>query len=421
MIKDKIFASIITIGDELLIGQTIDTNSAWMGQQLNNIGIWVKRRVAVGDVKEEILNALDEEGRQSDIIFITGGLGPTADDITKPLLCEYFGGKMVVNEEALENVKNIFTKYIKKPLLESNLKQAEVPDVCKVIQNKRGSAPGMWFEHKDTGKIFISMPGVPNEMKGMMADVILQRLPTLFTLPAVVHRTVVTAGLGESFVAERIKDFESALPPHIKLAYLPNYGLVKLRLTATGKDKEPLTHEVEQLFTTMQSMLQDIIVTNEDKTLEEVVGSLLSQKGKTLSTAESCSGGYVAQLITGIAGASAYFKGSVVCYDNSIKEGVLNVRHETILSDGAVSEATVRQMAENVKKLMETDFSVAISGIMGPDGGTEEKPVGTVWIAVAGGKETIAQKFNLRYNRTTNIEVTANLALNMLRVEIVKQ
>ena len=246
MIKEKIFASIITIGDELLIGQTIDTNSAWMGQQLNNIGIWVKRRVAVGDVKEEILNALDEEGRQSDIIFITGGLGPTADDITKPLLCQYFGGKMVVNEEALENVKNIFTKYIKKPLLETNLKQAEVPDVCKVIQNKRGSAPGMWFEHKDTGKIFISMPGVPNEMKGMMTDDILQRLPTLFTLPAVVHRTVVTAGLGESFVAERIKDFESALPPHIKLAYLPNYGMVKLRLTATGKDKEPLTIEVEQ-------------------------------------------------------------------------------------------------------------------------------------------------------------------------------
>ena len=421
MIKEKIFASIITIGDELLIGQTIDTNSAWMGQQLNNIGIWVKRRVAVGDVKEEIWNALDEEGRQSDIVFITGGLGPTADDITKPLLCEYFGGKMVVDEEALENVKNIFTKYIKKPLLESNLKQAEVPDVCKVIQNKRGSAPGMWFEHKGTGKIFISMPGVPNEMKGMMTDVILQRLPTLFTLPTVVHRTVVTAGLGESFVAERIKDFESALPPHIKLAYLPNYGMVKLRLTATGKDKEPLTIEVEQLFTTMQSMLQDIIVTNEDKTLEEVVGSLLSQKGKTLSTAESCSGGYVAQLITCVPGASAYFKGSVVCYDNSIKEEVLGVRHETLLSDGAVSEATVRQMADNVNKLMGTDFSVAISGIMGPDGGTEEKPVGTVWIAVAGGKETIAQKFNLRYNRTTNIEVTANLALNMLRGEIVKE
>lgn len=421
MTKNKIFASIITIGDELLIGQTIDTNSAWMGQQLNNIGIWVKRRVAVGDVKEEIWNALDEEGRQSDIIFITGGLGPTADDITKPLLCQYFGGKMVVNEEALENVKNIFTKYIKKPLLESNLKQAEVPDVCKVIQNKRGSAPGMWFEHKDTGKIFISMPGVPNEMKGMMTDVILQRLPILFTLPVVVHRTLVTAGLGESFVAERIKDFESALPPHIKLAYLPNYGMVKLRLTATGKDKEPLTIEVEQLFTTMQSMLQDIIVTNEDKTLEEVVGNLLSQKGKTLSTAESCSGGYVAQLITCVPGASAYFKGSVVCYDNSIKEGVLSVRHETILSDGAVSEATVRQMAENVKKLMETDFSVAISGIMGPDGGTEEKPVGTVWIAIAGGKEVTAQKFHLRYNRTTNIEVTANLALNMLRVEIVKE
>ena len=419
MTTDKIFASIITIGDELLIGQTIDTNSAWMGQQLNKMGIWVKRRVAVGDVKEEIWNALDEEGRQSDIIFITGGLGPTADDITKPLLCEYFGGTMVVDEEALQNVKTIFEKYIKRPLLPSNTKQAEVPDVCTVIQNKRGSAPGMWFKHKDTGKIYISMPGVPNEMKGMMTDYVLPKLPTLFSLPAVVHRTLLTFGLGESFIAERIKDFETALPTHIKLAYLPNYGMVKLRLTATGNNVEAVTEQIDTLFATLQGFVQDVLVINEDKPLQEVIGNLLSQKEQTLCTAESCTGGYVAHLITGVPGASRYFKGGVVSYDNSIKNKLLNVRNETLETVGAVSEATARQMAEGARTLMNTDFSVALSGIMGPDGGSDEKPVGTVWIAVAGGHETVAQKFHLRHNRATNIEVTANLALNMVRLAVI--
>ena len=421
MATDKIFASIITIGDELLIGQTIDTNSAWMGQQLNKVGIWVKRRVAVGDVKNEIWNALDEEGRQSDIIFITGGLGPTADDITKPLLCEYFGGSMIVNEEALQNVKTIFEKYINRPLLPSNLKQAEVPDVCTVIHNKRGTAPGMWFTHKNTGKIYISMPGVPNEMKGMMTDDVLPKLPSLFTLPAVVHRTLMTFGIGESFIAERIKDFESALPPHIKLAYLPNYGMVKLRLTATGKTIDAITKEVDDLFARLQKFVQDVLVTTDDRPLQEVIGQLLLQNSKTLSTAESCTGGYVAHLITAIPGASAYFKGGVVSYDNSIKHTLLAVNGDTLNTLGAVSNETVRQMAEGARTLMNTDFSIAISGIMGPDGGSEDKPVGTVWIAVAGSKETVAQKFQLRYNRTTNIEITANLALNMLRLALEAQ
>ncbi len=419
MAKDKIFASIITIGDELLIGQTIDTNSAWMGQQLNKIGIWVKRRVAVGDVKDEIWNALDEEGRQSDIIFITGGLGPTADDITKPLLCEYFGGNMIVNEEALQNVKNIFEKYIKRPLLPSNLKQAEVPNVCTVIQNKRGSAPGMWFTQKNTGKIYISMPGVPNEMKGMMTDDVLPKLPSMFALPAVVHRTLMTFGIGESFVAERIKEFESALPTHIKLAYLPNYGMVKLRLTATGKDLNAITKKVDELFSTLQGYVQDVIVTTEDKSLQEVIGQLLLQNNKTLATAESCTGGYVAHLITQIPGSSAYFKGGIISYDNGIKNKILEVKNETLTRVGAVSEETVREMAEGARLLMGTDFALAISGIMGPNGGSEEKPVGTVWIAVACNKETIAQKFQLRHNRTTNIEIAANLALNMVRQQII--
>lgn len=246
MNNDRINASIITIGDELLIGQTIDTNSAWMAQELNKLGVWVRRRVAVGDVWDEVWKALDEESRQSQIILMTGGLGPTADDMTKPLLNEYFGGKMVVNEKARQNVINIFEKYIKRRMLDVNLRQAEVPDVCTVIQNKRGTAPGMWFE-KD-GKIFISMPGVPNEMKGMMTDFVLPKLPGMFSLPAIVHRTLLTAGIGESYLAERIKDFEKDLPSHIKLAYLPNAGMVRLRLTATGKNAAIITGEVDDLF-----------------------------------------------------------------------------------------------------------------------------------------------------------------------------
>ena len=418
MSNERVNASIITIGDELLIGQTIDTNSAWMAQELNKLGIWVKRRVAVGDVWDEIWNALDEESRQSKIILITGGLGPTADDITKPLLSKYFGGKMIVNEEALQNVITIFEKYIKRPMLDVNLKQAEVPDVCTVIQNKRGTAPGMWFEKES--KIFISMPGVPNEMKGMMLDFVLPRLPSLFSLPVVVHRTLLTAGIGESYLADRIQSFESALPLHIKLAYLPNFGMVRLRLTATGKNAAQITNEIDQQFATLQSLVQDVMVINEDKTLEEAIGILLLQRGKTAATAESCTGGYVAHLITSIPGSSAYFFGGVISYDNTIKRDVLGVSSDVLDRYGAVSEETVRQMANSVKDLMQTDYAIAISGIMGPGGGTEEKPVGTVWIAVAGLSETVAQKFQTRYDRGRNIEVTAIHALNMLRQSILK-
>ncbi len=418
MNNDRVNASVITIGDELLIGQTIDTNSAWMGQELNKLGVWVKRRVAVGDVWDEIWNALDEESRQAEIILITGGLGPTADDITKPLLCSYFGGKMIVDEGALQNVKNIFERYIKRPMLKVNLKQAEVPDVCTVIQNKRGTAPGMWFE-KD-GKVFISMPGVPNEMKGMMTDYVLPRLPQMFSLPAVVHRTLVTAGIGESYIADRIKDFETALPAHIKLAYLPNFGMVRLRLTATGKNAHAITAEMDELFVQLQSQLQDVMVINEDKTLEEAVGILLKKNGKTLAAAESCTGGYIAHLITSVPGSSAYFFGGVVSYDNTIKEDVLGVNADTLNKYGAVSEETVIQMANGVKELMKTDYAIAVSGIMGPGGGTEEKPVGTVWIAVSGKSATTAQKFQTRFGRMRNIEVTAMYALNMLRLSILK-
>jgi nicotinamide-nucleotide amidase len=417
MNNDRVNASIITIGDELLIGQTIDTNSAWMAQELNKLGIWVKRRVAVGDVWDEIWNALDEESKQSQVILITGGLGPTADDITKPLMGSYFGGKMIVDEGALQNVKEIFEKYIKRPMLDVNLKQAEVPDVCTVIQNKRGTAPGMWFEKE--GKVFVSMPGVPNEMKGMMTDYVLPRLPKMFALPAVVHRTLLTAGIGESYIADRIKDFEAALPQHIKLAYLPNFGMVRLRLTATGKDETEIIEEVDRLFIELQDQLQDVMVINEDKTLEEAIGILLAKKEKTVSTAESCTGGYISHLITSVPGSSGYFKGGIVSYDNTIKENVLGVDADTLDNYGAVSEETVSQMAMAARSIMKTDFALAVSGIMGPGGGTEEKPVGTVWIAVTGNKETITRKFQTRYNRNRNIEVTAINALNMLRQSII--
>jgi nicotinamide-nucleotide amidase len=458
----QINASIITIGDELLIGQTIDTNSAWMAQELNKIGIWVKRRVAVGDVWDDIWNALDAESKESDIIFITGGLGPTADDITKPLLCKYFGGKMVVNKKALQHIKDIFTR-LNRPMLERNLKQAEVPDVCTVLHNERGTAPGMWFspapsnspeggglasaqsqlnENTDEKKnhfiegiskskvnelitspggrsrkraVFISLPGVPNEMKGLMIYEVLPRLQKEFDLPAIIHKTVFTAGEGESFIAEKIKEFENSLPQNIKLAYLPAYGMVRLRLTARGDVKKKVEEELIPYFEKLKERVKDVLVTNEDEGLEIVIGKILKAKDKTMATAESCTGGYLAHLITSVPGSSAYFKGSVVSYANEVKENVLAVSAETLKTAGAVSKETVTQMLNGVIEKLNVDYAVATSGIMGPDGGTPEKPVGTVWIAAGNKEKVVTQKLFFRFDRERNIEMTAQAALNMLR------
>ena len=410
---EKIIASIITIGDELLIGQVIDTNSAWMAQELNKAGIWVGRRVAVGDVREDIWQALDEELRRSPIVLITGGLGPTADDITKPLLRDYFGGKMIVDEDALANVRWIFERVLKRPMIERNLAQAEVPDSCTVIQNKRGTAPGMWFEKE--GRIVVSMPGVPHEMKGMMQDNVLPALRQRFQLPHIAHRTLLTAGIGESFLAEHIKTFEEALPASIKLAYLPNYGMVRLRLTIRGEDPAAMEAGIQGRFDTLKGLVAEWMVTDEDITIQEAVGRLLLGKGKTMSTAESCTGGYIAHLITSIAGSSRYYKGSVVSYDNAVKTDTLHVDPETLKTEGAVSESTVRQMVRGVLEELDTDFAVATSGIMGPDGGTPEKPVGTVWIAVGNHQNILTQKFSFRFDRQRNIELAATNALNLLR------
>ncbi len=410
---EKIAASIITIGDELLIGQVIDTNSAWMAQELNKNGIWVRHRLAVGDVWNDIWQALDEESRHSRIILVTGGLGPTADDITKPLLCEYFGGKLVFDEGALANVRNIFENILKRPMIERNLKQAEVPDVCTVIPNERGTAPGMWFEKE--GVIYISMPGVPYEMKGMMSGYVLQALGNHFVLPAISHRTLLTAGIGESFLAEHISHFESALPDFIKLAYLPNYGMVRLRLTATGTNKELLEEQVLAQFDTLKRLVAEWMVIDEDLSLQQAVGKLLKQRGKTIGTAESCTGGYIAHLLTSIPGSSEFYTGSIVSYANTIKVEVLHVHPETIEKTGAVSEDTVRQMMQGALNLLKTDYVIATSGIMGPDGGTIEKPIGLVWVGVGDRENMKVQSFRFRFDRQRNIELTANNALNMLR------
>lgn len=412
-------ATIITIGDELLIGQVIDTNSAWMAQQLNKAGIRVARRVAVGDVWDEIWNTLDEESRHTDIILITGGLGPTADDITKPMLCKYFNGKMIVDKGALENVTNIFTNILKRPMIERNLKQAEVPDTCKVILNKRGTAPGMWFEKE--GKIFVSMPGVPHEMKGMMTDDVIPGLADHFSFPHITHRTLLTAGVGESFLADLVADFENTLPVHIKMAYLPNYGMVRLRLSATGDERDGVEKEIQSFFDILQIRVGEYMVTNEDEAMPTVVAKLLVAKNKTISTAESCTGGYIAHLLTENAGASDYFSGSVVSYSYKAKEDLLQVDKNTLETKGAVSEEVVIQMARGALKNIQTDYTIAVSGIMGPGGAMPEKPVGTVWVAVGSKNKIQTERFYFRFDRHRNIELTATYALNMLRKFILSE
>jgi nicotinamide-nucleotide amidase len=409
----KVNASIITIGDELLIGQVIDTNSAWIARELNTAGVTVKRRVAVGDSSEEIIKALDEEGNVSDVILLTGGLGPTSDDITKTVLCNYFGGRLIVNDEALAHVKYLFQKIYKKPVSDVNLAQAEVPDVCEVIQNKRGSAPGMIFRKGE--KIFISMPGVPYEMKGMMQDKVIPLLKQKFELPAIVHRTLLTAGIGESAIAEIIKDFEASLPGSIKLAYLPAYGMVRLRLSTTGSDKKSTEKNIDTYFTSLKSLTSKFIVTDVDESIPEVVGKLLLSKNKTVSTAESCTGGYIAHLITAVPGSSQYYEGSIVSYSYEVKETLLDVNKNTLTTYGAVSEETVIEMLKGLLQKLNTDYGVAVSGIMGPGGGTDDKPVGTVWMAVGNSQNHRTQKLSLRFTRERNIESTGMMALNFLR------
>ncbi len=405
--------SIITIGDELLIGQVIDTNSAWMAQELNKEGFNVIRRVAIADEKQSILTALSEEVKHAAIILITGGLGPTSDDITKPTLCQYFNGRMKLNEEALENVKYLFEKVFKKPVTPINLKQAEVPDCCRVLQNKRGTAPGMLFEKNNA--VFISLPGVPYEMQGLMLAEVIPFLKEKFTAAQIIHKTLLTVGIGESALAEKIKDFESALPESIKLAYLPSYGMVRLRLTTKAEFHEKIRQDMDFAFEELKKLTAEYLVTSNDLQMQEVVAEILTLQNKTLATAESCTGGYIAHLLTSIPGSSKFFNGSVVSYTNQAKEKLLQVQSSTIQQFGAVSENTVKEMLPGALKQLDSNYAIAVSGIMGPDGGTDEKPVGTVWVAVGNSQKIITQKFHFRFNRLQNIHLTALNALNLLR------
>jgi len=415
----EVNASIITIGDELLIGQTIDTNSAFIAQELNKIGVWVKRRVAIEDSRMAILSTLTEEAAKSRIIIITGGLGPTADDITKPSLCEYFNAQLVVNQEVLQNVTEIFRK-LGRELTPRNATQAEVPSNCTVLPNHRGTAPGMWFEKDDV--VYVSLPGVPHEMKGLMTTSVIPKIKEHFLFPAVVHRTLLTAGQGESMIADRLVNFEAALPSYIKLAYLPAYGMVRLRLTGRYEDKDEVEKLVEASFAELKALVAEWMVADKDISIQEAVSQLLKEKKKTVATAESCTGGYIAHLLTSMPGSSSIYNGSVVAYANDVKENVLDVKKETLLTVGAVSEETVTQMATGACKKLQTDFAIATSGIMGPDGGSPEKPVGTVWIAVASKDgRTKAQKFHFRFDRSRNIELTTHTALNLLRRFILEE
>ncbi len=416
---DQVQATIITIGDELLIGQVIDTNSAYIAQKLNSIGIAVHQRIAVGDEVEAITNALDTAIQKSQVVILTGGLGPTADDITKPLLNRYFGGKMVVDQATLDHISYIFEQIHKKPMIERNRKQAEVPDVCEVLFNQSGTAPGMLFKKNET--LIFSLPGVPHEMQWLTNEKVLPILLERLKLGVIAHRTLLTAGVGESFLAESIIDFETNLPPHVKLAYLPSYGMVRLRLTGKSDEAASLNSQLDQLFEQLKEKVKDFLVTDKDEPLEVVVGRLLKDQNHTVATAESCTGGYIGHLLSKHAGSSSFFTGSVVSYDNRIKTEFLDVPTSILQTVGAVSKEAVEQMAVAIRSKMKTDFGISVSGIMGPSGQTDEKPLGMVWIGVSNKEKVVSKVFYLRFDRQKNIEVTANQAINLLRLLIINK
>jgi len=411
-------AEIITIGDELLIGQTIDTNSAWMGAELSMIGFDVWRKISIHDINQDILNTLNEVSGRSDVVLITGGLGPTSDDITKSTLCEFFNTRLVINSEVLLMIEEMMNKR-QFPMNENNRRQAEVPESCRVLKNATGTAPGMWFE-KD-GTIFVSMPGVPLEMKYIMKEHVLPELNKRFTSQVIIHRNIMTYGVPEARLSELLMSFEAALPKNIKLAYLPSSGIIKLRLTGTGTNRQILSDNIEDQVNNLYRIIPDLIYAENEESFESVIGKLLRKKKKTICTAESCTGGRIANMITSVPGSSSYFKGSIIAYDNSVKTQLLGVMKEIIASDGAVSEQVIIQMAEGIRRLFNTDFAVATSGIAGPDGGTELKPVGTVWIAVASENGTVTSKHVFGNDRITNIERFSIAALNLVRKQIISQ
>ncbi len=407
---------IITIGDEILIGQIIDTNSAWMAQALNDIGAKVERIVTISDGLEEIILAVSQAESRADVVLITGGLGPTKDDVTKKALAQYFDCGFTFYPEIETHIAKLFERFGKK-MSDLNRLQAELPSACKPLQNNQGTAPGMLFEKN--GTLVVSMAGVPYEMKGIMTEHVIPMLIEKFDAPTIIHKTLLTMGMGESWLSERIADWEDSLPSEVKLAYLPSPGRVRLRLSAFGQDKAALSEKLNLEVVKIQSLIPELIYGYDDDTIESVVGNLLREKGNTVSTAESCTGGLIAHKITSISGSSEYFLGSIVSYANEVKIELLGVQEQNLIDFGAVSEQVVVQMAERVRQKMKTDYSIATSGVAGPTGGTDEKPVGTVWIAVCGPNGTKSKKFLFGQNRERNIEISANAALNLLRKELI--
>lgn len=410
-------AEIITIGDELLIGQTIDTNSAWIGAELSKLGFDVYRITSISDKREEILKILEEVTGRSDVIIITGGLGPTSDDITKQTLCGFFETKLVPDPVVLTMITNMLLRR-NFPMNENNRRQAEVPESCRVLYNETGTAPGMWFEKG--GSLFISMPGVPLEMKHIMTVHVLPELEKRYDSQKIIHKNIMTYGTPEAKLAEMLTGFEKGLPEFIKLAYLPSFGIIKLRLTAKGSLRSELEEGIRAQTDKLYKIIPDLIYGEDEETLEMAVGRLLREKNATLSTAESCTGGNISHLITSVPGSSEYYKGSVIAYDNKVKIKLLKVPENLISEFGAVSRETSQAMAEGVKELLSTDYALAVTGIAGPSGGSDEKPVGTVWISVTSPESTTTEKYIFGFDRMLNIRRSSLAALNLLRKQIIR-
>ena len=412
-------AEIITIGDEILIGQIVDTNSAYISKELNKIGVQVYQITSIQDDRKHILNALEDAKNRVDIVLVTGGLGPTKDDITKETFCEYFDDTLVESPEVLQNIKDIFSKYIKKEPLAANLRQAMVPSKAEVLQNPNGTAPGIWMEKDDT--VFVSMPGVPYEMKHLLTEEVFPRIIKKFNRPHIYHKTLLTYGLGESAIAERIEDWENNLPNDIKLAYLPSLGRVRLRLSSKGFDEKALKEAVDSEMDKVSKLLDDIAVGYESETsIVERVALLLTQKKQSLSLAESCTGGSIVKEITAVPGASSYLMGSIVPYNTHKKVTVLGVDETLIHKYTVVSAPVAEAMAQQVSKLFGTDYGVATTGIAGPTKGDGKDEVGTVFIAIASPKGVISEKFSFGNNRERVIIKATNKAFEMLLKEILK-
>ena len=408
----EVFAEIITIGDEILYGQILDTNSQWISIQLDQMGIKVRRKFSISDQSDVIKDAVSEALDRSDIILITGGLGPTKDDLTKDSLAELFELPLVLYESALEDLEAIFKKFGKE-VNDLNRQQAYLPEGCQKITNGRGTAPGMWFNRNK--KVVVSMPGVPMEMKAMMTKSILPKIKKNFRLPVIVHKVIRTIGIGESWLSEIIEKWEDQLPQHLALAYLPGKAQVRLRLTGVGDDSAKLETEMDQQIAEVMPLIDQYVFGFGDIEIEDAVGEILKSGGLTIATCESCTGGYLAHRLTSVAGSSEYYHGSTVAYHNDVKKMSVGVKEKTLEQYGAVSEETATEMAVGIRKKYKTDIGISTTGIAGPDGGTEEKPVGTVWLAISFGRKTFSKKLQLPGDRIYNIELTAIYALNFLR------